>query len=59
MADQKTVRNELSTLLEVEENVFIYENFHFFTLTYFPIFQDGGAKNIKKGSFYITWGFLH
>ena len=44
-------------VLEVEKNVFIDENFHFFTPTFFPIFQDDGTKNIMKGTFYITWGF--
>ena len=41
-------------VFEVEKYVFMNESFHFFTLTYFPIFQDGGPKNMKKGTFCIT-----
>ena len=35
-------------VLEVEKNVFIDENFHFFTPTYLPIFQDGGPKRFPQ-----------
>ena len=38
-------------VLEVGKNHFFNENFQFFTPTYFPIFQDGGTKNSKKGIF--------
>ena len=53
------LRNFLNYLggFEVEENGFIDKNFQFFTIAYFPIFQDGGPKNSKKGTFYITRGF--
>ena len=32
----------------VENNEFEVRKFQFFTLKYFPIFQDGGHKNIEK-----------
>ena len=59
MTDKKTTKMEISTLpggFRDWEKRFIDENIHFFNPNYFPIFQDGGPKNIKKGTFYITWG---
>ena len=59
MADQKTSKMELSTLpggFEVEKNVFIDENFHFFNPKYFPIFQDGGPKIYQKKIFTFPEG---
>ena len=44
-------------VFEVHKNVIIDEKNYFFAPTYYPIFQDGGPKNTKKGTFYITWGF--
>ena len=42
---------------EVEKNISNYENFHSFTLAYFPIMQNGGTKNMKSRNIYITVGF--
>ena len=44
-------------VFEVEKNVFMNENFHFSTPTYFLISQDGGPINMKKGTLYMTRGF--
>ena len=62
IADQKTWKYKLSTLpggfRGWEKRIHEWK-FSFFTPAYFPIFQDGGPKNLKKGTFYITcelWG---
>ena len=44
-------------VFQVGKNDFFNENFQFFTPTYFPIFQDGGTKNSKKGTFCMADGF--
>ena len=60
MADQNHQERNFYTLpgvSEVEKSDFINENFHFFTLTYFPIFQDGGQKSSRKEFSTIPGGF--
>ena len=44
-------------VFKVEKNVFLNKNFNFFVQAYFPIFQSGWTKYMKKGNFYISWGF--
>ena len=54
MADQKHEKGTLCItweFFEVKRNVFIDENVHFFTLTYFLVFSRWWTKNMKNGTF--------
>ena len=60
MADQKPWNRHFlyyPWIFDIEKNVFLNENFHFFTPTNFPIFQINESKKLKKGTFYITREF--